>query len=56
MVKHQKCDGVAEVDAFINGSGLSLSQVQIVSVAGKFGSHYMVFYEPRDEGTPDVGE
>ena len=45
MVKHQKCHGVADVDKFINSSGLRLDQVQIVYGLSKFGGDYYVFYE-----------
>ena len=49
MVKHQKCHGVADVDKFINSSGLRLDQVQIVYGLAKFGGGYYVFYEAPDE-------
>lgn len=48
MITHQQCKGVADVEAFLKAAKLSLSQVKIVSVAGKFGSTYMLFYDSDD--------
>lgn len=49
MVKHQKCHGVSDVDRFLNDSGLSLKEVQIVYGMSKFGGDYYVFYESAPE-------
>lgn len=48
MVTHQKCDKVADVDAFMKETGLKVTQVQIVYVTSKFNGHYMVFYDTAD--------
>lgn len=49
MVRHAKCHGVADVDKFMNESGLTLDKVQIVYGLAKFGGDYYVFY---DDGKP----
>lgn len=52
MIKHQKCHGVADVDKFINSSGLRLDQVQIVYGMSKFGGDYYVFYDDSPDEKP----
>ena len=48
MIKHEKLNGVADVDKFLNKSGLKLPQVQIVYAVQKFGGNYFVFYDTDD--------
>jgi len=48
MIKHEKLNGVADVDKFMNKSGLKLPQVQIVYAVQKFGGNYFVFYDTDD--------
>lgn len=48
MIKHEKLNGVSDVDKFLNKSGLKLPQVQIVYAVQKFGGNYFVFYDTDD--------
>ena len=48
MIRHEKLNGVADVDKFLNKSGLKLPQVQIVYAVQKFGGNYFVFYDADD--------
>lgn len=45
MVTHVKCDKVADVDKFLNKSGLKPSEVQITHVTTGYQSFYMVFFD-----------
>jgi hypothetical protein len=57
MVRHQKCHGVGDVDKFLNDTGLSLKDVQIVYGMSKFGGDYYVFYEDspgKSQETPET--
>ena len=56
MIKHQKCHGVGDVDKFLNDSGLSLRDVQIVYGMSKFGGDYYVFYEQRPAQKKEITE
>jgi hypothetical protein len=55
MVKHVQCKGVGDVDKFLNKAGLKPGEVNIVHVAGGYGSYYMVFFdEPADLPHPET--
>lgn len=56
MIKHQKCHGVGDVDKFLNDSGLSLRDVQIVYGMSKFGGDYYVFYEAAPAQKKEITE
>ena len=45
MITHVKCDKVADVDKFLNKSGLKPSEVQITHATTGYQSFYMVFYD-----------
>lgn len=45
MITHVKCEKVADVDKFLNKSGLKPSEAQITHVTTGYQSFYMVFYD-----------
>ena len=49
MIRHAKCDKIADVDKFFVAAKIQLDQVKIVHVSTRASGFYMIFY---DDGLP----